>query len=55
MGNSGKSVVINPWGQVGLCEHYIDKNFISHIDNPCKKDDFEKVNSNKKRIRFIVN
>ena len=38
MVDSGNAVTITPKGDIGLCEHYIDKNFISHIDNPCKKD-----------------
>lgn len=38
MGNSGKSVVINPWGQVGLCEHYSETEMIGNI----YKDEYDK-------------
>ena len=38
MVDSGDSVVIYPRGDIGMCEHYIDRNFISHIDNPYEKD-----------------
>lgn len=33
MGNSGKSVVINPWGKVSLCEHYSETELIGDIYN----------------------
>ena len=31
MANSGKSLVINPWGEVGLCEHYSETEMIGNI------------------------
>lgn len=36
--DSGTGVMISPDGNIGLCEHYIDSDFFSHIDNPEKKD-----------------
>ena len=38
MADSGKSVVIAPTGQIGLCEHYTENEFFSHIDTPEQKD-----------------
>lgn len=38
MVDSGTGVMISPDGNIGLCEHYIDSDFFSHIDNPEKKD-----------------
>jgi uncharacterized protein len=38
MVDSGDSVTISPRGDIGMCEHYIDKDFIGHIDNPYEKD-----------------
>lgn len=38
MVDSGTGVMISPDGNIGLCEHYIDSDFLSHIDNPEKKD-----------------
>lgn len=38
MADSGKSVVIAPTGEIGLCEHYTENEFFSHIDTPEKKD-----------------
>lgn len=38
MVDSGQSVTISPRGDLGLCEHYIDRDFIGHIDSPYKKD-----------------
>ena len=32
--DSGRGFTIMPDGELGLCEHYIDKRFIGHIDNP---------------------
>ena len=42
MVDSGNGVLISPNGDLGLCEHYIDSRFFSHIDNPDKKD-FEEI------------
>ena len=42
MVDSGKGVLISPNGDLGLCEHYIDSRFFSHIDNPNKKN-FEEI------------
>lgn len=38
MVDSGEAITINPRGDIGICEHYIDKNFIGHIDTPYEKD-----------------
>lgn len=38
MVDSGTGVMISPDGNIGLCEHYIDSDFFSHIDSPEKKD-----------------
>ena len=38
MVDGGNGVVIFPKGDIGVCEHYLDKNFISHIDNPYEKN-----------------
>lgn len=38
MVDSGNGVIISPNGDIGLCEHYIDSDFISHIDNPLQKN-----------------
>lgn len=38
MVDSGNSITIGPKGDIGLCEHYIDRDFMSHIDNPLEKD-----------------
>ncbi len=38
MVDSGDGVIIGPNGDLGVCEHYIDKDFFSHIDDPSKKD-----------------
>lgn len=32
--DDGKSVVIMPDGQLGVCEHYENEHFVGHIDNP---------------------
>ena len=42
MVDSGNGVLISPNGDLGLCEHYIDSRFFSHIDNSDKKD-FEEI------------
>jgi len=33
MADSGKSILIAPTGDIGLCEHYSEDHFISHIDS----------------------
>ena len=33
MADSGKSLMIAPTGDIGLCEHYSEDHFISHIDS----------------------
>lgn len=38
MVDSGDGVIIGPNGDLGVCEHYIDRDFFSHIDDPSKKD-----------------
>ena len=38
MCDSGDTVTISPKGDLGICEHYIDKDFIGHINTPYKKD-----------------
>ena len=38
MVDAGNGVMISPDGNVGLCEHYIDSDFFSHIDTPDQKD-----------------
>jgi len=38
MADGGNGVVIFPKGELGVCEHYLDKNFIGHIDNPLDKN-----------------
>lgn len=44
MVDSGEAITITPNGDIGLCEHYIDRDFISHIDNPLEKD-FDMIRS----------
>jgi len=34
MADSGKAVLINPNGALGLCEHFAESNLIGHIDSP---------------------
>ena len=34
MADSGHSVTVLPNGELGLCEHYSEDNFIGHIDSP---------------------
>lgn len=36
--DSGEGIIIDPNGNFGVCEHYIDSGFFSHIDDPNKKD-----------------
>lgn len=38
MADGGEAVIISPNGDIGLCEHYSDSEFISHIDNPADVD-----------------
>lgn len=38
MVDSGDGVIISPNGDLGVCEHYIDRDFFSHIDTPLEKD-----------------
>lgn len=38
MSDSGNSVVFAPDGSMGLCEHYVDRDFFSHVDNSDKID-----------------
>lgn len=51
MADSGNSVTILPGGEIGLCEHYSESEFIGHID----RDGFDQavVNSWKERIPEI--
>ena len=43
MADDGTSVLIDPSGNLGTCEHLVDTNFWGHIDNPLKKN-FEELN-----------
>lgn len=38
MVDHGKAVLFAPTGEIGLCEHYSDSEFFSHIDNYEQKD-----------------
>ena len=38
MVDTGNGVTISPSGDLGVCEHFIDSDFIGHIDNPYVKD-----------------
>lgn len=38
MVDSGDGVIISPNGDLGVCEHFIDSDFFSHVDNPSEKD-----------------
>lgn len=38
MADSNTSVVIAPTGDIGLCEHFSESEFFSHINNPERKD-----------------
>lgn len=38
MVDANNGITISPNGDIGLCEHYIDSDFISHIDNPLQKN-----------------
>lgn len=44
MVDGGNGVIISPNGDLGLCEHYINSRFFSHIDNPLEKD-FDEIRS----------
>ena len=48
MADSGKSVTITPTGDIGLCEHFSENEFVGHLD----REGFDKavVNSWKERI-----
>jgi radical SAM protein with 4Fe4S-binding SPASM domain len=43
MADDGQSVIIDPSGNLGTCEHFIDSHFWGHIDNPIKKN-FNELN-----------
>jgi radical SAM protein with 4Fe4S-binding SPASM domain len=34
MADGGNALLFSPDGNIGLCEHYVDKEFIGHIDDP---------------------
>lgn len=34
----GDAICIFPKGEIGICEHYLDSKFVSHIDNPNEKN-----------------
>ena len=36
--DSGNAICIYPKGEIGVCEHYLDSRFVSHIDNPTEKN-----------------
>lgn len=36
--DSGDAVCIYPRGEISVCEHYLEDHFVSHIDNPNKKN-----------------
>ena len=38
MADDGNSIIIDPDGNIGTCEHFIDSHFFSHIDNPSIKN-----------------
>ena len=43
MADDGSSVLIDPSGNLGTCEHLIDSNFWGHIDDPLQKN-FDELN-----------
>lgn len=43
MADDGSSVLIDPSGNLGTCEHYVNSHFWGHIDNPIKKN-FDELN-----------
>jgi len=51
MADSGNSVTILPGGEIGLCEHYSESEFIGHIDR--EGFDQKVVDSWKERIPEI--
>jgi len=38
MVDNNNAVCIFPKGEIGICEHYLDSKFVSHIDNPNEKN-----------------
>lgn len=52
MCDSGDTVTISPNGDLGICEHYIDREFIGHINNPYKKD-FDIIKSWRNYVKLI--
>ena len=38
MADGGEAILFSPEGYIGLCEHYIDKEFIGHVDDPDNLD-----------------
>lgn len=38
MADRGNAICIYPKGEIGVCEHYLDSKFVSHIDNPNEKN-----------------
>lgn len=48
MADSDRSVVIAPTGDIGLCEHFSESEFFSHVNNPDTKD-MDVVDSFKER------
>ena len=34
MSDGGHAITFSPDGYIGLCEHYVDKEFVGHIDDP---------------------
>ena len=38
MVDRGNAVCIYPKGEIGVCEHYLEDHFVSHIDNPNEKN-----------------
>ena len=43
MADDGASVLIDPSGNIGTCEHFVDSHFWGHIDDPLKKN-FDELN-----------
>lgn len=43
MADDGSSVLIDPSGNIGTCEHFVDSHFWGHIDDPLKKN-FDELN-----------
>jgi radical SAM protein with 4Fe4S-binding SPASM domain len=38
MVDRGNAVCVYPKGEIGVCEHYLEDHFVSHVDNPTKKN-----------------